>query len=137
MKAKKFLGNVRKLDAMIKNKMIEKEQWKAIALNTTSKMNGDRVQSSGSKQKMAESIDKYVDMEREINEEIQNLIFAKRDVISVIEQLNATEYDILHKMYIQGRSLVDIAIDLDRTYSSITSIHGRALKHVQDILDTK
>lgn len=137
MKAKKFLGQVRKLDTMIKNKLVEKEQWKAVAMNTTSKMDGDRVQSSGRKQKMAESIEKYIDMEREINKEIDNLVFAKREVIRVIEQLNTTEYDILHKRYIQGLSLMDIANNLDRTYSSITSIHGRALKNVQDILDTK
>lgn len=35
MKAKEFLRQIQKTDRMIENKMIEKEQWKSVALGTT------------------------------------------------------------------------------------------------------
>ena len=137
MKAKEFLQQVKKLNKMIENKQIEVEQWKEIANNTTANMTGERVQSSGNPQKIADAIGRYIDLEKEINQCIDNLIDTKKDVISVIEQLNATEYDILHKVYIQDIPLYDIAIIYDRTYSWATTVHGRALKHVQTILDNR
>ncbi len=134
MKAKDFLLQVQRLDTMIKNKIAEKEQWWTIATNTTASYNGERVQSSGSQQKMADAAITYVDYEREIDRRIDELIDVKRDIISVIEQLPTHEYDVLHKHYIQGMELVDVADAKQRTYSWVTTVHGRALKHVQDIL---
>ena len=137
MKAKYYLRQLRKLDLMINNKMIEKEQWKAIATVTTARADCDRVQSSGSKQKMADAIGRYIDIENEIDRCIDNLVDAKKDVISVIEQLEQSEYDILHKVYIQYMSLSDVAAMEDKSYSLITTIHGNALKHVQIILNER
>lgn len=137
MKAKDFLLQVKKLDKMIANKLIEVEQWKAIANNTTADMSGDRVQTSGNPHKIADAIARYIDLETEINRCIDDLIDTKKGVINVIEQLNATEYDILHKVYIQNIPLYDVAEMYDRTYSWVTTIHGRALKHVQKILDNQ
>lgn len=138
MKAKEFLLQLKKLDVMITNKLIEKEQWKLIASGTTAMVGGERVQSSGSQQKMADAVVRYINIEQEIDMVIDTLVDAKKDVISVIEQLNPTEYDVLHKIYVQYMSLSDVA-DMydDKKYSAITTIHGRGIKHVQDILDRR
>jgi archaellum component FlaC len=122
---------------MTENKLIEKAQWKAIATNTTAHNDGVRVQSSGSQQKMADAMDRFIDVEREINELIDKLIDAKKDIISVIEKLNATEYDVLHKIYIQRMSLYEVADIKNKTYSWVTTVHGRALQSVQRILDER
>ena len=95
----------------------------------------DKVQSSGNPQKMADAVARYVDIEAEITEIIDRLIDTKQEVISVIEKLNAIEYDLLHKVYIQHQTLLDVAIACERTYSWVTTVHGRALKNVQIILD--
>lgn len=137
MKAKEFLNQPRKLDVLIKNKLIEIEQWKGIAFSSTAQQNGERVQSSGSQQKMADAIDRYVDYENELNRQIDELIDTKRDVLAVIEQLDTIEYDLLHKVYVQFLTLSEVAVMFDRSYSNITTIHGRALKKVQDILDER
>lgn len=137
MNAKEFLRQPKKLDKLIENKLIEKEQWKNIAIGTTSQMNSERVQSSGSQQKMADAVGKFVDIENEIDEYIEKLIDVKKDVISVIEELNATEYDILHKVYIQYITLEEISILYGKTYSWSTTVHGRALKNVQKILNER
>lgn len=135
MKAKDFLKQLQKLDLMIQNKIIEREQWKCIAMGSSSHSEGDRVQSSGSQQKMADAVAKYVDMEREIDQCIDTLIDTKKDVIRVIEQLDGAEYDLLHKIYVQHITLYEVASMYRKTYSWATTIHGRALKNVQKILD--
>ena len=137
MNAKDFLRQPEKLDRMIENKLIEKQQWKTIAMGTSSHSDGERVQSSGSQQKMADAIARYVDIENEIDNCIDTLVDTKKEVISVIERLNTTEYDILHKVYIQYKTLYEVADMYDKTYSWVTTVHGRALKNVQKILDLK
>ena len=137
MRAKEYLKQLEKLDTIINNKMIERTQWKEIALGVTAHSEGERVQSSGSQQKMADAVDRCVDMEREIDDLVDRLVDLKRDVTSVIEQLPVAEYDVLHKLYIQHMTLYDVAEAKGKTYSWVTSIHGRALKNVQNILDER
>ena len=108
-----FLQQLKKLDKMIENKLIEREQWNSIALGTTSHSDGERVQSSGSQQKMADAIGRYIDIESEIDRCIDKLIATKQDVINVIEQLNTTEYDLLHVVYVQYLTLEDFAEQYD------------------------
>ena len=140
MNAKAFMRQAQKYDRLIENKMAEVAHWRALALSTTAASapeTGVRVQTSGSQQRMAEAIEKLVDMEREINADIDRLVDCKREIIEVIEQLNATEYDVLHKLYIQGMLLDQVATAKDKTYSWVTTVHGRALKNVQRILDAQ
>ena len=136
--AKDFLRRVEMIDSIIKNKLIEQRQWKDIALGITANMEGERVQSSGSKTKMADAIDKCVDMESEIDSLVDSLIDHKRKVIATIEQLDSpTEYRLLHERYIQYIDLKDIAEKWNKEYTTITTTHGRALAHVQEIMDGK
>lgn len=142
MKAKaretqEYLLQLKKLDKLIENKMRECEQWKAIAMRTSSFSEGDRVQSSGSQQKMADAIDKYLDIEAEINRCIDELYDKRMEIISMIEQLNATEYDVLHKMYVQNLDYYAVAEACGQSYSWATTVHGRALQHLQKILKEK
>lgn len=118
--------------------MVEKEQWMTMATSTTvSSSEGDRVQSSGSQQKMADAVIKMVEIEEEIDRYIDSLIDAKKEVIRTIEMLPVAEYDILHKVYIQFKAIDEAAEMMGKSYSWGTTVHGRALKHVQDILDER
>ena len=137
MRAKEYLQQVKKLNTMIRNKEAEKAQWKSIALGITSFNGGDRVQSTSNPQKMADAIGKYIDIEAEINDVIDRLVDTKREIIATIEELPESEYDLLHKVYIQELTLKEAAFAMDKTYSNATTIHGRALVNVQNILDRK
>lgn len=136
MEAKEYLRQVEKLDVLISNKLIEQQQWRDIAMGITANMGGERVQSSGAKSKMADAIDRCVDMEKDIDDLVDKLIAVKKDVLQVIEKLDsAVEYNILHLRYIQGKDLQDIADYYGREYGWATTTHGRALRNVQAILD--
>ena len=137
MTAKEYLKQIDKLDALIKNKLIEAQQWKDIAYGITAQMGGERVQSSGDQQKMASAIDKYVDIEREIDEHIDRLVDLRNEVISTIEKLEKDEYELLHLVYVQHVSLKDAADQMNYSYSWVTWVHGKALLNVQRIIDNK
>ena len=136
--AQLYLEQPEKLDIQIRNKLIEKQQWHDIALGITANMEGERVQASGSKSKMAEAVDKCVDMEAEINSLIDELIETKKDVIQTIEQLDSPiEYNVLHMRYIQYFTLQEIADHYHKDYSWATTTHGRALKSVRKVVENK
>ena len=136
--AQEYLEQVGRLDIQIRNKLAEQQQWRDIALGITAHIGGERVQSSGSKSKMGNAIEKCVDMEKEIDNLIDKLVDTKREVISVIEQVrSASEYELLHLRYIQYVPLKDIAVKWKTEYTNVTSCHGRALKSVLSILKQK
>ena len=135
MRAKDYLNQISKIDRLIENKIAENEHLKAIATGTTAYSEGERVQSSGSKEKMADAVARYLDMEEKINADIDRLIDAKRKVISTIEQLEVDEYDILHKIYVQFKTFQEVAAEKGKSYSWVTSKHGRGLANLQRILE--
>lgn len=157
--AQDYLRLIRKIDRLIENKRAEKEQWEAVALGSsgggnTVMINGvphemDRVQSSGNQQRMADAILKYVDIDKEIDKYIYRLADVKRDVIGVLEQLSATEYDVLHKMYVgvlvkeKNRTYTrymtqkEVAAHYDRSESWAKNVHRSGKRNVQRILDQR
>lgn len=136
--AKEYLNQVKKLDLQIKNKLIEQQQWKDIALGITANMEGERVQSSGSQSKLENAVVKCVDMEAEIDSLVDKLIDTKKEVIQTIELLTSPlQYDVLHLHYIQFMTLQAIADKYGMSYDSAKQAHKRAVKNVQRILDKK
>lgn len=137
MKAKDYLKQLQKLDRLIENKLAELQQWRDMATCTTQQLSADRVQTSGNPQKMADAICKIIEIEGEIDRYVDSLVDTKREVISTLEQLNPTEYDLLHKVYVQYNTFDAVAIRTGKSYSWVTTVHGRALKNVQSILDER
>ena len=133
MTAKEYLKQVEKIDLMIKNKLIEREQALALALSVTSHLTPDKVQSSSSQQKMAEAVERYVSLETEIDNCIDELFDTKKEIISKIEKLEARYYDILHKVYIQYLEYKDIAKQCDRSYSWVSMMHDKALQQFEEM----
>lgn len=136
-KAQLYLERLDKLNAMIENKIAESAQWRDIALGVTASAEGERVQSSGSQQKMSDAIDRVVDIQTEINALVDTLVDTKTEIIGTIEQLSATEYDVIHKRYIQGMTFDEIGVGKGKSKSWATTVHGRALQSLNKILDGK
>ena len=151
MKAKNFLQQIEHIENFIENKNQEREQWYMMATSTTAGTateTGVRVQSSGSKQRMADAINESVDIGAEIEQAIARALIKRQEIICCIEKLSAEDYNVLHKRYVgiverdktgkkktRRMTFQEIADEAGKSYSLITTIHGRALKHVQDIID--
>ena len=135
-KAQIFLERAEKIEAILENKLIEQRQWRELALSITANMDGERVQTSKSTSKMADAVINCIAIEEEIAGIVEKLIAEKQKVTQTIEKLySPTEYKILHMRYIQHISLTDISEKLDKEYTWVTTTHGRALKHLESILE--
>lgn len=148
MEAKEFLEQLKKINRIIENKRVEREQWYAMATSTTAAPppdTGVRVQSSGKQQRMMAAVDRYVDIDLEIERCIKEQYTERQKIISVIEQLKEPEYDVIHKRYVgmlkNGKpyylSFDEIADAHDKSKTWATAIHGEALKNVQKIIDSR
>ena len=131
IKAKEYLKKIHRIDMKIANRTYELQQLKSIASSVSAPVNQERVQSSGRKDKMSCLVDKYVDIEREID----SLVKAKQDIIKTIEALDGVEYNMLHMIYVQQKTYTEVASEIDRSYSTVTSMHSKAIKNLQKILD--
>ena len=135
-RTQRMLEQVEMIDSIVKNKLIEKQQWMDIALGITANMGGERVQSSGTQSKMADAINRCIDIEREIDEAVDRLVDTKRGVIALLEKLESpTEYRILHDRYIKYMSLQEIADKYGKEYGWATTTHGRALASVDRLME--
>lgn len=135
-KGQVYLERVEMIDVLVENKLIERRQWKDLALSITANMDGERVKSSSTTtSKMEEAVIKCLMVEEEIAVEVENLIAEKKKIVRTIESLySPMEYRVLHMRYIQYIDFDSIAEKLKKDYSWVTTTHGRAVKHVQDVL---
>lgn len=137
-RTQKMLEQVEMADTIIKNKLIEKQQLMDIALGITASTGGDIVKSSSTKSKMADAINKLVDMEKEIDDAVDHFIRIKKEVVTLLEKLDSpTEYNVLHMRYIQYMTLQEIADKYGKEYGWVTTTHGRALASVDRIVEMK
>lgn len=133
-----FLESVERIDIELENKLIEKQQWHDLALKITASMDGVRVQSSSAKDSMGMAVSRCVDAEAEIDREVERLVARKKEVTQTIEQLySPIEYDVLHKRFIQHKTLQEIADYYNKDYEWAKDTSKRAVGHVQAILNKK
>ena len=117
-------------------KLSERQYWHDLSLTITGQMGGERVQTSGAKDKMAQARDVCVDMESDILSQVKALAERQTEVTGVLDQMtNPTEYKLLHQKYIQCKELKVIADNFGADYTWATTCHGRALKSVEAILE--
>ena len=100
-------------------------------------MDGERVSSSGNKQRMASAIESGIDKERWIDEQINELRAEWRRIVETIAMLPEDESDILHRVYVEYQPLKEVAYARKEAYSTITGKHGTALRHIQEILNSR
>lgn len=132
MEVKDFFERLKLIELQIENKKAEIQMWKNIALNTAPQGESERVQTTKEPQKMANAVNKYVDLEREI----ETLMFEKDGCIKIIEKVqNPLFYDILHKYHIQHMKLSKIAKIKGYSYDYIRDRHIEAKKDLQNILN--
>ena len=133
MKAKEYLRQVELMNIKIDTKIKQLEELKILA-TCTGAINAkpDKIQSNPCGDKMENAVAKYVDLEREINNQIDAYVDKKQFIVSQIHELNAGEQTLLYvqilvKRYIDFKSLEQIAVELDRSYAYVRHIHGEAL----------
>lgn len=139
MKAIDYLLRIKNLDAEIETGLEELAQLEALATKTTAVLGGERVQSSGSQDKMADCVVKIAERKIQLNKDIDKLIDLKaeaRELICVACDDDCTK--LLHKRYLQKKTWEKIAVEMDFTFRWVSSgLHHRALGQLQKVLDER
>ena len=140
LKAQDYLKQLKKLDKLIENKLAERDQWYAISTAVTQRISADRVQASSNPHKMEDAVLKLVEVEKELDDAIDAFVDLKREIIATVTKLsetNETYYDVLHKIYVQYRTLDEVADMYNNSRNWADQTHGRALRMVQRIIDDR
>lgn len=135
--AKAYLEQIRNIETKIRHLGVEKRRWFDLATNITPNMSSERVQSSGSNSRMADTIINGILDDGKIDERIAALKAQRQEIIDTIESLSELYSDILHRVYVEYQTLKEVAAERKQTYSWITTAHGLALKAVADILESR
>nr|DAL96949.1 MAG TPA: Protein of unknown function (DUF1492) [Caudoviricetes sp.] len=135
MSAKEYLSQALWLDQRINNKLEQLEMLRALAMKVTANLTEEKVSGGNNiKNHMENTIAKIVDLEREINEEIDQLINLKQEILETIGLVDDPIAQLLLEMrYINRRTWGEIAGELGYSDRGIHKIHGRALKEIDEI----
>lgn len=132
VQAKSYLKEIEKADKIIKNKVTELEQLRELSTSITVNFNSDVVQTSCDADKIGSIVGQIIDKENDLKLIVDEYISKRQERIAVIEELkDPVEYDIIHKRYVQMKTLDEIAIELGYSYVWICKKHNSALLNIQ------
>ena len=133
MTAEQYLSQAYLLDCVINSHVEEVERLKRLAESMpTTRFDKERVKGGQQTQsKMADLVIKYVDMERQINEEIDQYICLKQEIRDTINAVEDVRYrNLLTYKYLLGYTLDRIAGLMNYSERQIIRLHKDALKAV-------
>ena len=135
MNAETFLEQYGDITALIKRKQRLKEKAEAQAENITSHLTPDKVQSSGSLQKMAEAVAEALDLDKEIKELFIQKNEVRKLIEGVINQISGKPGEVLYEKYLILNDEDVIATVIDRTEDTVYRLLKEGKEKVQKILD--
>lgn len=134
MDTKSYLQQISRLDRMVKNKLSELAELKTMALGVGALNDGERVQTSGDKDRLGNAVARIVDMEKEIDELVDQFVDLKKDILQMLSMLeNQKHKQILFKKYFEYKSIYTIADELGMSDRGCKKAHKRALEEFKKI----
>ncbi len=127
--AKEYLSRMKQLNKIIDRKEDRAAALYALALKTTPTMSDTGAMGGGNQEKMASAMDKYIDLKKEINDDINRLVVMQDEVYAILWQIkNQNYYDVLEKHYLQYKTFAQIGEEMERSVRWAIELHGRALE---------
>lgn len=132
---KEYLSQVRMLDIKINNKIKEMEHLTELSTSLGGFSFDERVQTSKETgDTIGMAVSKIVDLQKEIDEEVDNFKKIRKEIISDIEKIkNVNHYILLCKRYILFETWEQIAVEMNYSIRKIYYLHGEALKSFENI----
>lgn len=128
MTAKEYLNQAYRLDQRIDSKIEQVASLNDLATKCTTTISGMPHNPSRSTSPMADTIDKIIDLQVEINRDIDALVDLKREIVTVIKAVDNPEYQtLLEKRYLCFLHWEQIAVDMNYGIDNIFKLHKKAL----------
>lgn len=135
-KAKEYLLQVSRAEHRIKRLQEEIQTLQELVTSTSAISQGERVISSTSHDKMADTICTIEERIEEWNTEVRKLVEIRAEIMTTISKLSNEEYrEILYKRYCQSKKWEEIALEMNYTYQWVCKLHGRALLELDKVLN--
>lgn len=129
METKQYLGQISRLDRMIKNKISEISQLRELSMSISAITIEEKVQTSPNFDKIGNSCCKISEMEEKLNILIDEYVKKKNEIIAQIENIeDEISYEILFARYIEKKTFERIATDINYSFRNTTRLHGKALR---------
>ena len=132
MKTETYLELIKKLNILIGNKVLEKQELFTLATKTTQNNDG-MPHAPGVSDKVGNLNTKLLMKECEIDHVIDVYIDLKHEIVEQIEKLPADEYEVLYKYYVIGEGLFEIADSRNQSVDWIKKLKWRGISHVKVI----
>jgi len=128
MTTKQYLGQISRLDRMIKNKLSEISELKELSRSISAVKNSERVQTTPNFDKIGTAQAKIDEMERNIDKLVDEYVDKRDLIIKQIDEIeDETYYNILFARYIEKKTFERIADEMFYSWRQIIRIHGSAL----------
>ena len=132
MTAREDLTQARMIDSRINSKLMELQRARELATKATGLVSDMPRNPSPDLQQMESRVVKIVDLEREINAEIDELVDLKRDIMEVVKAVDDPELQTLLELrYLCFKDWPDIACEMHCSESNVYKVHSRALQAVR------
>lgn len=126
--AKEYFAQIRKTDRLIHRLDSTIATLRSSLTSTGSQLKQDKVQTSGPKNTLEETIVKIMSLEEDINTRIDELVSMKKEAFSMISKIpDLDQQNVLVGRYIQLKKWEDLAAEFEYTTQWLFEIHGKAL----------
>ena len=127
MTAKEYLTQYRQIEKEIGGLLEERTRWVALAEKMTPSLSGMPGGAVGG-DRLGETVAKIVDLEREIDAKVDELMGHYRKIREAVSQIpDAKEREVLMRRYMQGQSWEEIAERMGVTERWVYQVHKRAI----------
>ena len=116
----------------VKERLDYIEEQKSLLTKITTTIS-DMPKGSGNNDKLAENIAKMLDNLNELSEKLLTMQEEQIKLLNVLEKVEEPYRTILDKHYIQNKTLVEVAYEMDYTYEHIKRLNGIALNKFDEI----
>lgn len=131
MNVKAWLNRARNIDREIDSLLRERSEMRNMLFSVTS--NYEEIVVSGTKD--PHKFDRLAELETEIDNQIDNLVSVKAEILRAINKLDDGRFrDVLRLRYLESRTFEQIAVEINYSYKQTCRIHGRALLKMEEVL---
>lgn len=136
--AQEYLSRIKRQDKMIDRKVDRAARLYALALKTTPTLSDTGAMGGGNQDKLSNAMDKYMDLQAEIDRDVDELIEMQSEVYGLLCQIrNQKYYDVLEMHYLQYMTFEQIGVKMGYSRRWAEKLHGRALEVFGKVLKAK
>jgi len=131
MSTKDYLSQAYRIDQRINSKLAQVMSLRDLLSKATGTLSGAPKAATPNPHSMEDTIAKMVDLENEINEDIDELIDLKAEIMRRIKRVENTEYQtILELRYLCFKRWEEIAVDMGYSLRRLYELHDCALEEI-------